>query len=86
LDIPNFNRLISAFEIEYAEVRKKSELKKQIFRLLKSEAPSVIEVFIKENQEIYPRTGFSKNLEGKFNPLPLSSMHPAIKVPNFSTD
>ena len=86
LDIPNFNRLISGFEIEYAEVRKKSELKKHIFRLLKSEAPTVLEIFIKENQEIYPRTGFVKDLQGKFNPLPLSQMHPELKIPNFSVD
>lgn len=86
LDIPNFNRITSAFEIEYNAVRKQSDLETQISKLLESKVTSVLEVFIKENQEIYPRTGFAKNLQGKFDPLPLSEMYPSVKIPNFSQD
>jgi acetolactate synthase-1/2/3 large subunit len=86
LDIPNFRRITSAFDIEYSEVRKQSDLESQINRLLESKVPAVLEVFIKENQEIYPRTGFAKNLQGKFEPLPLSEMYPKVKIPKFSKD
>jgi acetolactate synthase-1/2/3 large subunit len=86
LEVPDFRRITSAFDIEYSEVRKQSDLESQIKRLLESKAPAVLEVFIKENQEIYPRTGFSKNSQGKFEPLPLSEMYPRVKIANFSKD
>lgn len=83
LDIPNFKKISRAFGIRYLNVTKNKKLDSKISTLLKADGPCVLEVFIKEGQEIYPRTGFIKGKDGKFKPRPLSAMYPDLEIPDF---
>ena len=84
LDIPNFKKISRAFGIRYLNVTKNKKLASKISTLLKADGPCVLEVFIKEGQEIYPRTGFIKGIDGKFKPRPLSAMYPDLEIPDFA--
>jgi acetolactate synthase-1/2/3 large subunit len=83
LEIPNFQKICNAFGIPHFSVNQNSELQASIDSLLSCQGPALLEVFIQENQEIYPRTSFSKDTKGVFKALPLSHMHPDVELPSF---
>ena len=83
LEIPNFQKICSAYGIPYISVNQNSELQVSIDSLLHYQGPALLEVFIQENQEIYPRTSFSKDTNGVFKAQPLSHMHPEVELPSF---
>jgi acetolactate synthase-1/2/3 large subunit len=84
LDIPNFKKISKAFGIRYLNVTRIKKLDGKISTLLKADGPCILEVFTKEGQEIYPRTGFIKGIDGKFKPQPLSAMYPDLEIPDFT--
>lgn len=84
LDIPSFEKISKAFGIRYLKVTKSKKLDGKISTLLQVDGPCVLEVFTKEGQEIYPRSGFTKGKDGKFKPQPLSAMYPDLEIPNFA--
>ena len=74
--------MCDAFGLSYLEARTELDLNSKVQMLIKSQGPALLEVYIKENQEIYPRTGFSEGEDGIFKALPLRSMDPAVELPN----
>lgn len=83
LEIPNFKNIVDAFGLVYSESRTYSSLDEKLSLFLKTEGSAVLEVFIKQGQQIYPRTGFIMGPNKKFSPLPLSDMHPKMEIPSF---
>jgi len=83
LEIPNFEKIVKAFGIQYDQASKYSNLSEKLESLTNADGPAVLEVHIKQGQWIYPRTGFRMGADGKFTPLPLSEMHPEKIVPDF---
>lgn len=84
LEIPNFREISKAFRIKYFESIDIEGLGNQIDVLLEEPNSAILEVFIRDNQEISPRTGFFRTPEGRFAPQPLSKMYPEIEMPSFS--
>lgn len=86
LELPNLHKVVPAFGITYIECRSASKLKEKIEQLMTSVGPAILEVFIRRDQEIYPRTRFHKEKDGRFSPLPLRDMHPKKEMASFQKD
>ena len=60
---PSFSKIAKAYGINYSEIKKNSEIDKILKKVLKSNKPEFINIFIKPNQKIIPKLAFGSPLE-----------------------
>ena len=67
---PNFSKIAKGYGIRYSEIKKNNEINKTLQKVLKSNKPEFVNVFVKPNQKIIPKLAFGCPLEDLSPQLP----------------
>ena len=67
---PNFSKIAKGYGIRYSEIKKNNEIDKILQKVLKSNKPEFVNVFVKPNQKIIPKLAFGCPLEDLSPQLP----------------
>ena len=63
---PNFRKIAEAYGIRYNSIKKNSEIKKVLKKILTTSKPEFLEIFLKPNQKIIPKLQFGYPIEDLF--------------------
>lgn len=78
IDFPSFKKISKAFGFTYRKVKNINQLEK-LLRSGEFKKTSIIcEAMIDPSQDIFPRVGFEKQLDGSFRPATLDNMYPHL--------
>ena len=61
--IPNFAKISKAYGFNYSEIKKNNEIEKTLKKVLKSNKPEFINVYLNPNQKIIPKLSFGDPIE-----------------------
>lgn len=86
LKMPNFERVIKSFDLNYCKIKKQNEISKTIKYLNKVKGPIVCEIITDENQSPLFKQGYKKISEDKFEPQTLQEMFPFVDKPMSNTN
>lgn len=77
--LPSFERIASAYDLPYLNVRRLSELPDVLLKALRTEGPVLCEVFTNEEQKIIPTVSSVRLPDGRMQSRPLEDMAPFIE-------
>lgn len=60
---PNFEKICKGYQVNYTSIKKNSEIKKVIKKVLLSNKPEFIDVFVSPSQKIIPKLSFGDPIE-----------------------
>ena len=86
LTMPDYKKVSKAFNVKYLKISKEKNIGKTIEKLIKIKGPVICEVMTLEDQSSLFKQGYKKNLNGVFEPQPLSEMFPFISEPIANTN
>ena len=86
LTMPDYKKVSKAFNIKYLKILKEKDANKTIKKLIKIKGPVICELITLEDQPSLFKQGYKKNLNGFFEPQPLSEMFPFISEPIANTN
>ena len=86
LTMPDYKKVSKAFNVKFLKISKEKNIGKTIEKLIKIKGPVICEVMTLEDQSSLFKQGYKKNLNGVFEPQPLSEMFPFISEPIANTN
>ena len=78
LTMPSFEKVTKSFGLDYYKLKTKSDLQKNLKKILNLKKPTVCELIVDENQDSLFKQGYKSNNDGTFSPQPLSEMYPFL--------
>ena len=76
--MPSFEKVTKSFGLDYYKLKTKSDLQKNLKKILNLKKPTVCELIVDENQDSLFKQGYKSNNDGTFSPQPLSEMYPFL--------
>ncbi len=78
LGLPNMEKMVKGFEINYFQIANRSELRVTMSQALKTKGPAVIEIRIDPDQITEPRTYTEIDKSGSFTTSPMEKLSPIL--------
>ena len=86
LKMPNFEKIIKSFKIDYIKIKNKNDYQKNKTLMLNIKRPTVAEIITSPEQESLFKQGYKDNKDGTFSPMDLSEMFPFVPNPISNTN
>ena len=78
LGLPNLEKMVKGFEINFFQIINRDELRMTINQALKTKGPAVIEIIIDPDQITEPRTYTEIDKSGNFTTSPMEKLSPVL--------
>jgi acetolactate synthase-1/2/3 large subunit len=77
---PNFEKIASAFDMQYIRINSKGDLSESVVSLLSSENAVLFEIIMDPNQKYLPRLSTAKGSSGALISPPLEDLDPLLEI------
>lgn len=83
ISFPDYQKIAEAYGVKHIRISNHQALQEKIHWVLNEPGPVLCEVLVSPHQELIPRLGFKKNVDGTGTGMPLEDMEPFLDRKEF---